>query len=50
MTNGFSVIVAQHFGSRDMHALRKSVAVSMRLSFCWIKFCCVSGSDEKEAN
>lgn len=33
ITNGFSVIVAQHFGSRDMHALRKSVAESIKLSF-----------------
>ena len=32
ITNGFSVIVAQHFGSRDMHALRKSVAESIKLS------------------
>ena len=33
ITNGFSVIVAQHFGSRDMHALRKSVAEAIKLSF-----------------
>ncbi|MBQ8688196.1 MAG: MATE family efflux transporter [Ruminococcus sp.] len=32
ITNGFSVIVAQHFGSRDMSALRKSIAASIKLS------------------
>lgn len=32
ITSGFSVIVAQHFGSRDMSALRKSIAASIKLS------------------
>ena len=33
ITNGFSVIIAQHFGSRDISALRKSIATSIKLSF-----------------
>lgn len=33
ITNGFSVIVAQNFGGKDMSALRKSVATSIKLSF-----------------
>ncbi len=31
ITNGFSVIISQHFGARDENALRKSVAASIRL-------------------
>lgn len=33
ITNGFSVIVAQDFGSRNMSALLKSIAASIKLSF-----------------
>ncbi len=33
ITNGFSVIIAQHFGSRNISALRKSIATSIKLSF-----------------
>lgn len=33
VTNGFSVIVAQNFGSGDLSELRKSIAASMKLSF-----------------
>ena len=32
ITNGFSVIIAQNFGSKDMSALRKSIAISIKLS------------------
>ena len=32
MTGGFAVIIAQNFGSGDMTAVRKSVAVSVKLS------------------
>ncbi len=32
MTGGFAVIIAQNFGSGDMAAVRKSVAVSVKLS------------------
>lgn len=33
ITNGFSVVAAQHFGGGDMSALRKSIAQSIKLSF-----------------
>lgn len=33
VTNGFSVIVAQNFGSGNLSELRKSIAASMKLSF-----------------
>lgn len=32
ITNGFSVIISQHFGAKDESALRKSIAASIRLS------------------
>lgn len=32
IANGFSVIIAQSFGGRDMHVLRKSIALSIKLS------------------
>lgn len=32
ITNGFSVIISQHFGARDEKVLRKSIAASIRLS------------------
>ncbi len=32
ITNGFSVVIAQDFGSKNMSALKKSIAASIRLS------------------
>lgn len=32
ITNGFSVVIAQKFGSKDISALRKSIAASIKLS------------------
>ena len=31
--NGFAVIVAQYFGGKDMSRLRKSIAISIKLTF-----------------
>lgn len=33
ITNGFSIVAAQHFGGGDMSALRKTIAQSIKLSF-----------------
>lgn len=32
ITNGFAVIISQHFGAKDLPSLRKSIAASVRLS------------------
>ncbi|MBR3825576.1 MAG: MATE family efflux transporter [Lachnospiraceae bacterium] len=33
ITNGFAVVIAQYFGGKDVHTLRKAIAISIKLSF-----------------